>query len=57
MGFGGLGVAGFALHYGDAVEEELGDVGHGDGAFARDAVMRDLDQEVTEEEVDPGGSA
>jgi len=57
LGFGGLGVAGFALHYGDAVEEELGDVGHGDGAFARDAVMRDLDQEVTEEEVDPGGSA
>ncbi len=48
---GGLFIAGFALHDGDAVEEELGEVGHGDGAFARDAVVGDLVQEVAEEEV------
>jgi hypothetical protein len=39
---GGLGVAGFALHYADAIEQELGDISHGDGVFSGDAIVGDL---------------
>ena len=56
LGFFGFdsGGAGFALHYADAVEQELGDVGHGDSVFARDAIVGELFQEVAEEEVHAG---
>jgi hypothetical protein len=56
-GFGGLGVAGLRVHYADAVEEKLGDVGHGHGVFARDTVVRDLGDEIGEEEIDGGRGA
>lgn len=55
VGLGGVGVAGLALHHRDAIEEELRDVGHGDGVLAGDAVVGDLFEEVAEEEVDAGG--
>ena len=46
---GGLGVAILFVFYGDAVEEELGDVGHGDGVFAGDFVVGELVEEIGEE--------
>ncbi len=56
-GFGGLGVFGLAVHDADAVEEELGDVGHGHGVFAGDAIVGDLGEEVGEGEVYGSGGA
>ena len=53
-GFGGLSVAGLAVHHGDAVEQELGDVGHGDGVSAGNAVVGDLLEEIAKEAVDSG---
>jgi hypothetical protein len=50
-GFGGLGVLGLAMHDALTVEEELGDVGHGDGVSAGNAVVGDLLEEIAEEEV------
>ena len=46
---GGLGVAILFVFNGDAVEEELGDVGHGDGVFAGDFFVGELVQEIGEE--------
>jgi hypothetical protein len=41
-----------AVHGGDAAEEELGDVGDGDGVETRDALAGELADEVAEEGVD-----
>jgi hypothetical protein len=41
-----------AVHRGDAAEEELGDVGDGDGVETRDALPGELADEVAEERVD-----
>jgi hypothetical protein len=55
LGCGGLGVFLLALHDAEAVEDELGDVGHGGGLASGDAALGQLFQEVAEEEVDGGG--
>jgi hypothetical protein len=55
LGGGGLGVLGLAVHYADAVEEELADVSHGDGVFAGDALVGHLGEQIGQEEVDGGG--
>lgn len=52
---GGLGVAILLVFHRDAVEEELGDVGHGDGVFAGDFVVGELVEEIGEELVYLGG--
>ena len=44
-----------AVHGGDAAEEELADVGDGDGVEARDAFAGELADEVAEERVDGVG--
>ena len=42
LGFGGLGVLFLAVHHALAVEEELGDVGHGGGVAAGDALVGEI---------------
>jgi hypothetical protein len=53
---GGLGVggsvAGMAMDYGLAVEEELGDVGHGGGVAAFDFAGGELCQQIAEKQID-----
>ena len=44
-----------AVHRGDAAEEELADVGDGEGVEARDAFAGELADEVAEEGVDSFG--
>jgi hypothetical protein len=44
-----------AIERGDAVEEELGDVGEGNGVAASNAFMRELLDEIAEEGVDATG--
>jgi hypothetical protein len=39
LGFGGLGVSLLALHDAEAVEDELGDVGHGGSLASGDAAL------------------
>lgn len=51
---GGLDVAGLALHDGNAIEQELGDVSHGRGLAAWNTACGHLFEEVAEEEVDGG---
>jgi hypothetical protein len=46
-----------AIEGGDAVEEELGDVGEGDGVAASDAFMSELLDEIAEEGVDATGGS
>ena len=50
--FGGAEGGVVAVHGGDAAEEELADVGDGDGVEARDAFAGELADEVAEEGVD-----
>ena len=50
--FGGAEGGVVAVHGGDAAEEELGDVGDGDGVETRDALAGELADEVAEERVD-----
>jgi hypothetical protein len=50
-----LGVVVLLVFYGDAVEEKLGDVGHGDGVFSGDFLVGELGEEVGEELVYVGG--
>ena len=55
---GGVGVAEggvVAVHGGDAAEEELADVGDGDGVETRDAFACELTDEIAEERVDGVG--
>jgi hypothetical protein len=47
----------FAAKGGKAIEEELGDVGHGEGVAAGDAFAGELFQEVAQEHVDGVGGA
>jgi hypothetical protein len=47
----------FAIERGDAVEEELGDVGEGNGVAASDAFMSELLDEIAEEGVDATGGS
>jgi len=52
---GGLRVFFLAMHDREAVEEELGDVGHGGGLASGDAALGQLFQQVAEKEVDGSG--
>lgn len=46
--FGGLGIAGFALHDALAVEQELRDVGEGGGVTPADATTDPLFQQISQ---------
>jgi hypothetical protein len=50
-GFGGPGIASFALHYALAVEQKLRDVGERGGVAPSDAAMDQLVQQVFQEMV------